>query len=194
MHLMALATALAATVSAHAQAWQERDESEGVKLEARAVPAEHLEEFRVTTDAAPAPAVIARYLLAGFLDTTDASVTRTFVRRDADAATILDRFSSPGLSDRCYRMRFERSNGQAPGELKVRFESEDTAAEALPPDCVRMRSRGEWTLTPKGQGTRLTYVSFTDPGGSLPVFLVRRSLSKAVVENVKKVVAGARAP
>jgi hypothetical protein len=36
MHLLVLATASAATVSAHAQAWQERDESEGVKLEARA--------------------------------------------------------------------------------------------------------------------------------------------------------------
>jgi hypothetical protein len=73
----------------------------------------------------------------------------------------------------------------------VRFASLDYLGRKPTPDCIALRSRGEWVMQPTGAGTRLSYASLTDVGGKVPTFLASRSLSAAALMSVRKVVAGA---
>jgi hypothetical protein len=118
------------------------------------------------------------------------NISRTFITREPELTVWSDVLRTPLISERCYSMRFEKQiHGN--GEIRVRFVSLDYVGKKPKPDCIALRSRGEWVLTPSGTGTRLTYASLTDVGGRVPVALARRSLSAAAISSVRKVAAGA---
>lgn len=170
--------------------WRLVNDKDGIRLEARRIPGERFDELRVTTSLKISPKTVADYLLGKYLDEKNKNISRTFIQRGPDMALWSDVLSTSVTSDRCYSMRFER-HALANGEMRVKFVSLDYAGRKPMPDCIALRARGEWTMTPIGTGTRLTYASLTDIGGSAPAFLVHPSLSSAAVSSVRKVVAGA---
>ena len=190
--MMGIAAGLVCAASALAQDWQYRRDDSKWRLEARNIAGERLEELRVTADIPAPPALVSEVLMREALDEVPAATRRTFISRSAEAALLADRFTSAGITDRCYLMQYGKVPGADP-TLRVQFATQEFARHGLPDPagCVPMRSRGEWSLTATGQGTRVVYVSHTDPGGQLPAFLVRRSLEDAVVRNVENVAAAA---
>ena len=174
-----------------AQQWRTASEEDGIRMETRDVPGERFDELRVSTLVALPPETIANYLVGNYLDEKNKNVSRIFVKRSRELTIWSDVLDTPVISERCYSMRFERLQAQADGEIKVRFSSTGYIGKKPKADCIELRSRGEWTMAPTGKGTRLSYVSLTDIGGSVPVSLVRRSLSAAAVMSVRKVAAGA---
>lgn len=178
-----------------AQDWRTVSEKDGVRTEARSIPGERFDQLRVSTSLEISPTVVADYLLGEYLDQRNKNISRTFVKRDRETAVWSDILKVPMISERCYSMRFERQT-HAGGEIRVKFSSLDFIGTKPTPDCIALRSRGEWVMTPAGAGTRLVYASLTDIGGKVPAGLARRSLSAAAVSSVRKVAAGAsgRAP
>ncbi|MET0755825.1 MAG: hypothetical protein ABWY31_06885 [Pseudoxanthomonas sp.] len=172
------------------QAWRLVGDSEGIRTETRAVAGERFDELRVTTVVRVPPQTVADYLFGKYLDEKNRNISRVFVRRGKDLTIWSDVLDTPMISERCYSMRFERET-RGNGEIRVRFASLEYLGAKPKPDCVALRSRGEWVMTPLGKGTRLSYSSLTDVGGRVPVPLVRRSLSAAAVMSVRKVTAGA---
>lgn len=175
--------------SAQAPQWRTLSDKDGIHLEARRLSGERFDELRVTTSLKVSPQIIADYLLGKYLDAKNKNIHRTFVQRGPDMAIWSDVLSTPVAADRCYSMRFDRQ-AHANGEIRVKFASLDYIGKKPSADCIALRSRGEWTITPTQAGTRLTYASLTDIGGNTPAFLVHGSLSKAAVSSVRKVVAG----
>ena len=173
-----------------AQHWRTVSEKDGVKMEARSIQGERFDQLRVSTSLDISPTVVADYLLGGYLDQRNKNIIRTFVKRDRETAVWSDVLKAPMISERCYSMRFERQT-HASGEIRVKFASIDFIGTKPTPDCIALRSRGEWVMTPMGAGTRLVYASLTDIGGKVPAGLARRSLSAAAVSSVRKVAAGA---
>lgn len=173
-----------------AQDWRTVSEKDGVKMEARSIQGERFDQLRVSTSLEISPTVVADYLLGGYLDQRNKNISRTFVKRDRETAIWSDILKVPMISERCYSMRFERQT-HASGEIRVKFASIDFIGTKPRPDCIALRSRGEWVMTPVGAGTRLIYASLTDIGGKVPASLARRSLSAAAVSSVRKVAAGA---
>jgi len=184
-----LPIAWSTNAGAQAPSWRTVSDKDGIRLEARSLPRERFDELRVTTSLKASPQTIADYLLGKYLDEKNKNIRRSFVQRGPDQAIWSDVLSTPVTSDRCYSMHFERQ-ALANGEIRVKFVSLDYVGRKPKPDCIALRSRGEWTMTPTSAGTRLTYLSLTDIGGQTPAFLAQRSLSSAAVSSVRKVVAG----
>jgi len=188
--LLLLPAALAMSGRAQAQQWRIASEKDGIRVETRQLPGERFDELRVSTSLMASPQTVADYLFGKYLDERNRNIHRTFIKRGRELTIWSDVLNTPMISERCYSMRFERQ-AHANGEIRVRFVSLDYVGNKPKPDCIALRSRGEWVMTPTGTGTRLTYASLTDVGGKVPVALARRSLSAAAISSVRKVVAGA---
>ncbi len=184
-----LAAWWSAPMAAHAQPWKTIANKDGIRIESRRIPDERFEQLRVATTLEVAPAVIADYLVGKYLDVKNRNITRKFVERDRNLTIWSDILRTPMISERCYSMRFER-HARDDGEIRVKFASLDYIGRTAAPNCIALRSRGEWILKPTGSGTRLSYISLTDIGGKVPVAFARRSLTAAALLNVRKVVAG----
>lgn len=190
VYLSVLPTALAMSGPLQAQQWRIASEKDGIRLESRQLPGERFDELRVSTSLKASPQTVADYLFGKYLDEKNKNISRTFIKRGRELTVWSDILDTPLISERCYSMRFEKQT-HASGEIRVRFVSLDYVGEKPKPDCIALRSRGEWVLTPAGSGTRLSYASLTDIGGRVPVGLARSSLSAAAIMSVRKVVAGA---
>jgi len=177
-------------LGAQAQQWQTASDNDGIRVESRHIPGERFDELRVSTSLKAPPGVIASYLFGRFLDDKNKNVKRTFIQRGRDVTIWSDVLTTPITRDRCYSVRFERHD-LAGGEIRVAFSSLDYVGRKPTPDCIALRSRGEWIMTPMHDATRLTYISLTDIGGSVPALLAKRSLSSAAILSIRKVVAGA---
>ena len=190
VHLSFLPVALAMSGPLQAQQWRIASEKDGIRLESRQLPGERFDELRVSTSLKVSPQTVSDYLFGKYLDEKNKNISRTFIKRGRELTVWSDVLDTPLISERCYSMRFEKQV-HASGEIRVRFMSLDYVGAKPKPDCIALRSRGEWVLTPAGTGTRLSYLSMTDVGGRVPVGLARRSLSAAAIMSVRKVVAGA---
>jgi hypothetical protein len=185
-----LLAALSAPGSAQAQQWRTVSDKNGIRVERRSIPDERYDELRLSTSLNVSPKEIADYLFGKFLDQNNKNVNRTFIQRGRAVTIWSDVLSMPMTRDRCYSVRFERHDF-ANGEIRVEFASLAFIGKKPTPDCIALRSRGEWIMTPTHAKTRLTYISLTDIGGNVPVFLADRSLSSAAILSIRKVVAGA---
>ena len=175
--------------NAQAQQWRVAKDKDGIRMETRRIPGARFDELRISTSLKASPEAIADYLFGKYLDEKNKNIRRTFVQRGRNVTVWSDVLSTPVTSERCYSMRFER-HAPGNGEIRVRFVSLDYVGRKPTPDCIALRSRGEWVMTPTATGTRLTYVSLTDFGGKVPAMLAERSLSSAAVSSLRKVVAG----
>lgn len=187
--LLLLPFAWSASGSAQAQSWRAVSDKDDIRMEARRIPGERFDELRITTSLKVSPQTVADYLFGKYLDEKNKNISRTFIQRGPDVTIWSDVLSIPVAGDRCYAMRFERQ-AQANGEIRVKFVSLDYVGEKPKSNCIALRSRGEWVMTPTSAGTQLTYASLTDIGGKTPAFLVHRSLSSVALSSVRKVVAG----
>ncbi|SDW05783.1 hypothetical protein [Lysobacter enzymogenes] len=187
--LLCVAIVWPLAASAQAAPWRTLSNEGGIHLEARRIPGERFDELRVSTSVKVSPDAVADFLLGKYLDAKNKSIRRSFLQRSPEVAVWSDVLSAPVAADRCYSMRFERE-ALAGGAIRVKFASLDGAEAKPPADCIALRSRGEWLMTPTAAGTRLVYASLTDIGGNTPAFVVKGTLSSAAVSSVRKVVAG----
>ena len=188
--LLLLPAALSLPARAQVQQWRTASDKDGIRLETRRIPGERFDELRVSTSLDASPGAIADYLFGKYLEEKNRNISRTFIRRGRELTIWSDVLRTPMISERCYSMRFERQ-AHANGEIRVSFVSLDYVGRKPTPDCIALRSRGEWVMTPTGAGTRLSYASLTDIGGKVPAAMARRSLSAAAIMSVRKVAAGA---
>jgi hypothetical protein len=98
-----------------------------------------------------------------------------------------NRIGSPWpVSDRDVVLRSTRKNFPD-GRIRIEFHSTDEAKLAVPSGVVRMpRLVGSYDLTPEASGTKVVYTVDSDPGGSLPGWLVRQASKDLPYETLKK--------
>jgi len=87
-----------------------------------------------------------------------------------------NRIGSPWpVSDRDMVIRSKRTDLDG-GAIRIEFQSTDDSGVPVPSGVVRMaRLIGSYDLTPTEGGTKVVYTIDSDPGGSLPDWLVRRT-------------------
>jgi hypothetical protein len=174
----ALALAAVAAVSAVAaeEEWRLCSQKEGVTLEKRAVPHSSYYEYRARAHVAATPQHAFERIWNGVLGEQPPSVTkRVVVRHSDDEIVVYDQIHAVVVSDRDVTTRLQRKVDSRSGAYEIQF---DTANELGPPPnghYVRLPVvRGSWRVEPDpAGGSTVAYICYSEPGGSVPAFLVR---------------------
>ncbi len=109
---------------------------------------------------------------------------RDFLVRQPDEIVFHDQIKVAVVSDREYTMRIVR---ERQGEvLRLSF---GTRPELGPPPADGYVTipivRGTWEFHQEGSGTAVVYTLYSEPGGSVPAFLVRAAQQDEALEDVR---------
>jgi hypothetical protein len=183
------AVAGAAAGAADGGGWRTVKERGGVTLEKRSVDGSRFYEYRVRAHITVNPAVAIERLWAGIGDERSPTIKhRTVVKRAADELVVYDQIHAAVVSDRDVTIRIRRSGDAARG-YEIAFES--TAELGPPPAAGYVRLtvvRGDWRIDPAaGGGSNLTYRCYSEPGGSIPAFLVRGAQQDSTLDEFERV-------
>ena len=169
--------------------YEKAGETDGVTIEQRAMPASKFVELRFTTltDKTPRSLCDAAFGDGKFDPKEPDLKARTIVQESADERVTYDQITPPVVSNRDYVVRARRIVEGA--SCRMTFEAANELGPRTPDGWVRVsKLRGYWLFEPvEGGKTRLTFVVFTDPGGSIPAFLVEGNRKKLGVNWVKMI-------
>jgi hypothetical protein len=175
---------------APAAEWQSVSRDDTVEVEARARPGSAVKELRAR-GVIPAPPHVVRAVVAAvdrypeFMPYVKESRT---LATDGAATTVYQRlaFGLLGISDRDYVIDITETVDTDPQGRDVytrRWRVGDSARVPERPSAVRLTiNRGYWRLAADAVPgtTRAVYCLFTDPGGSLPAFIVNQANTVAI--------------
>jgi hypothetical protein len=167
------------------EAWQPVFVKEGVRYDRRAVPGSRFFEHRaVFTLPHPAETVVDAIWTLWERGSIDHAGSRDYVRRTDEEIVVHDRIQTPVVHDREVTLRLVKLLHP----LGLRFESRnDLGPPPAPGNVLLPVVRGEWIMEPVDVGTLVRFTCYSEPGGSVPAFLVRRTLQSQVVRDVERV-------
>lgn len=202
LRLVVLAAVLAAAGPGRAAAeepWQAckvKDVGkDDLSLEKRSVPESKFMEYRAQVTSRLSAEMILKTLWGNLTDPPQAVIKqRQILRKSPTEIVLYDQVRTPVVSDRDYTLRIWIERDPA-GTVHLKMH---TANDLGPPPAekhVRIPIiRGEWTLVPRPEGgARVTFQCFSEPGGSVPAFVVRGAQQDQVVSDVRRVLAKAEA-
>lgn len=167
-------------------AWKSLGTKDGVVYEQREIAGSKYYEHRATFTVPIAaeqvlPAVWEQALVPG----ANAQLKREFLRKSDDEFLAHDEVTHPIVTDREVTLLVEKT--RAP--LGLRFASRNDLGPPPNPRRIQLpRVYGSWTIEPLGpRESRLTYVCYSEPGGSIAAFLVRGAQAKQIVRDVQRV-------
>jgi hypothetical protein len=172
--------------------WSTYDVRDGVTYARRAVPGSRFREYRATLTVMSPPAETGRAVWTAITESAPPAVKkRVVISRATDELVLYEQIHTPVVSDRDVTLRFRRTvSGDT---IEISFE---TANQLGPPPAagfVRLPTvRGRWTLTPAPGGAHVVYECFSEPGGSVPAFLVHGSQQSQVGHDVERALAALR--
>ncbi len=191
-----IATLIAAVLAAE-PAWEKVSETDGITIEQRTVGGSKFVELKFTTQTDKTPRSLCDVAFGdGKFDAAEPDLkSRAIVQESADERVTYEQITPPIVSNRDYVVRARRlMEGEA---CRMTFEAANELGPKPPDGWVRVsKLKGHWLFEPlEGGKTRLTYVVFTDPGGSIPPFLVEGNRRKLGVNWVKMIESrGKKAP
>jgi hypothetical protein len=190
-----LSALLVAVLSAE-PAYEKVDEADGITIEQRPVAGSKFVELRFTTTSDKTPKSLCAAVFGdGKFDPEEPDLkARTVVSESEDERVTYDEITPPVVSNRDYVVRVRRAwEGAA---CRLTFEAVTDVGPAPKDGWVRItKLKGFWRFEPdEGGKTRFTYVVFSDPGGSLPAFLVEGNRRKLGLRWVKMIEARGAKP
>jgi hypothetical protein len=171
------------------EAWATFDTRDGATYQRRSVPGSRFHEYRASLTMTVPPADVARAVWSAITDSAPATVKkREVLSRGADDLVVYEQIHTPVVSDRDVTLRFHRgAQGQG---FEIAFENANQLGPPPMAGFVRLPVvRGKWTLTPVAGGTRVVYECYSEPGGSIPAFLVRGTQQSQVAHDVDRALA-----
>lgn len=167
----------------HADEWQHVKDKQGVVYDRRSVAGSKFYEYRATFDVERAPADMVEAIWKDVTKPPGAQVTKRELLKQSDSELVIhDQIKTPVVADRELTLRMWREPDA------VRFEARnDLGPPPLPGHVVLPRVRGSWVVTPSGGGARVVYMCYSEPGGSVPAFMVRGTQQDQVMKDVEQV-------
>jgi hypothetical protein len=176
------------------EAWEsvpvKGDNREGIVVEKRAVPNSKFMEYRARATTPVSPEVVLRGIWTGLTEPPQGTVRkRQLIRQSETEVVVYDQVKTPVVSDRDYTMRIYQAKDEKSGVLQVRFETANDLGPPAAAGFVRIPLvRGSWRIEPgDGGGAKLTYQCYSEPGGSIPAFMVRGAQQNQVVTDMRRI-------
>lgn len=162
-------------------------QKDGLTLTQRSVSSSALFEYRVETQTSFTVEQLCEAVYEwGTRQGDGPNVTLHKVLRDGvDLRVVYDQISAPVVANRDYALTVIRER-PTPTSCRIRFWVTNDQAPPRPDGFVRMSKLwGEWLFEQAATGATLRYTLFSDPGGSVPAFLVRGPQRDATVKSVQ---------
>ena len=192
LFLLLAGWSLAAGLQARAEEeWKQATQSENLTIWQRDVPGEKVKEIKASgrIDAPPAAVFAVIRDIAHYADIMPYTTKETKVlETSADGKTVYyyTVVDAPIVSKRDHTLKVtvEKSGGDD-GVYRLSWATANEHPKAPPvrDGYVRLtNTKGSWDLKPMGDGqsTFVTYYVYTDPGGSLPKFVINKANTEAV--------------
>jgi hypothetical protein len=189
----ALLSALWCSPARADESWTETGNKNGVVYEKRAVSGSKFLEYRATMQVriTAAQALEGIWKVVTELPPPPSVKSRRVLKRTDDELVVYDQIATPVVSDRDVTLRMYKV--VRPDAFEMRFESTDAYGPPPDPKYVRLPVvRGAWTIVAVPGGTRLTYVCYAEPGGSIPAFMVRGAQKDQIPIDVERVLSHLR--
>lgn len=166
----------------------EVEEADGVTVSARPVTGSELVELRLTTTTTKSPGSLCNAAFGdGKFNPDEPDLkSRRVISEGADERVTYDQIDPPVVSNRDYAARSKRIRS-GDDVCRVIFEAANEVAPSKPAGFVRItKLRGEWRFERRQDGkTHVTYFVFTDPGGSIPAFMIEPNRRKFALKWMK---------
>ena len=181
---------LAALILSAGTDYTKVEETDGVLIESRPVTGSNVVELKLTTTTTKTPGSLCDAAFGeGKFDAEEPDLkSRKILSESADERVTYDQISPPVVANRDYAVRAKRL--RTSDDLCVMtFEGANEVAPPRPDGWVRItKLKGEWRFErgPDGR-TKITYVVFSDPAGSIPAFMVEGSRRKIAVRWMKMI-------
>jgi hypothetical protein len=181
---------LVASVAALADdAWQAvKTTSEGIALSRRPGRTSGFHDLRLEARSSANPERLATRVWGTFLEARPPVRQRDFLVRGSDEIVFHDHIKVSVVSDREYTLRIRHLRDGDVHRLVF-----GTAPELGPPPTDGFVTipivQGAWEFRPDGTGVAITYTVYSEPGGSVPAFLVRGAQVDEALENMRHALA-----
>ena len=191
--LAALALGLVAALgpgSARAEEpWQRVTVRDGVTVERRPVAGSKIDETRATVSTSLSPAQLFAVLWdrRAYKEFVPYIKYEEILSDSGSEVLVYDQVHVPLVSDRDYVVRVRSRIDAASQVHRIDFHSDDPAGPPQAPGHIRVRNiRGGWELRPTtGGGSEVTYWMHSDPGGSIPGWIVNLVQKKEVPKYIR---------
>ncbi len=165
--------------------WTLVKEKDGVRYERQALAGSKFQLYRATMFVpVPTSDALEAIWLGVTTKLSPTVVKRTVLSRSETEVLVHDHLHAPVVSDREVTLKLERIAVPP----SVRFTSRNDLGP--PPEgshVVLPVVRGAWSLTPSGTGTILEFTCYSEPGGSLPAFMVRGAQQTQIMRDVERI-------
>jgi hypothetical protein len=110
---------------------------------------------------------------------------RDFIVTEPQRIVFYDQIRTPVVSDRDYTCEATMQPARADGRREIRYQTRNDLGPPPDPHHTRIPNlRAAWIADPSGRGTHLSYVTYSEPGGSVPAWMVRGAQAKHAMADV----------
>ncbi len=174
--LMASAVLLAGSTSFAEDGWKKVSEGKGVTIERRVRPGSQFDELRASAQAPipPAQFFATVWNYREFPQFVPYLKVLEVLDDDGQTSHVYQRIAMPVVADRDYVLKLTKHVDANRQVYQMMFESAEGIGPSPSEKWVRVHNiRGGWKLEPTadGKGTRITYESFSEPGGNIPTWV-----------------------
>lgn len=176
-------------VAASQLPWQPYKIKRGVAVERRAVAGSAFYEYRARAEVPKPPATLFESMWGKVAHSPGPMVKkRQMLSQEPNTLVFYDQVRTPVVSDRDYTMRmYRRPLGSERYEMV--FETANQLGPPPQPNHVRIPAiLGKWLLEPladKPGWSRVTYQTYSEPGGSVPAFIIAGPQAEQVARSIE---------
>ena len=168
--------------------WQPYKVKRGVAVERRPVQGSRFFEYRATVTAPVAPEAVISHMWRFVSEGRSPIIKkRQVLKQEPTEILMYDQVKTPVVSDRDYTLLVRKVGDASSHRYQMTFETANQLGPPVDPKHVRIPAiRGRWLIEPAGTaGSRLTYQSFSEPGGSIPAFMIHGAQLDQIVQDVE---------
>ena len=177
--------------------WQKHKEKHGIVVERRAGAGSKFYEYRAVATMPMPPAQLSELMWSTVPTRTGPMLKkRQMLQQSKDTLLFYDQIKTPVVSDRDYTMRMHRRT-LGSDRYEMTFITANEEGPPVDPHYVRIPAiSGRWLIEPepgKDGHSHVTYQTYSEPGGSVPAFVISGPQVDQVVisiENLAKHIHG----
>ncbi len=175
-------------VASSREPWQKHKVKHGVLVERRPVAGSSFYEYRAMVTIPLAPALLIEDMWKTVEKPGPVVKKRQMLRKGETEIVFYDQIQTPVVSDRDYTMRLQKV-ALGGNRFQMIFQTANELGPGPDPKFVRIPAiRGMWIIQADpgaADRSQVTYQTYSDPGGSVPAFVIHGAHVDQVIKSLE---------